>query len=68
MTDKTNIELPIIYTTGAFLCPRKFFTRDGEETWCWVVEEFTDDSYYAGNVFNPPEFGRTKTELTRQIE
>ena len=54
---------PIIFTTGAFLSPKKFILSNGETWWGWLVEEFVNNSYYDGEIFNPTEFASTKTQL-----
>lgn len=53
---------PTIYTTGANLRPITFVV-DGKARWAWVVDEFIDDSFKDGDVYNPNEFGNTKDEL-----
>lgn len=54
---------PLIFTTGAFLMPMKVVDSKGKEQWLWVVSEFTDDSYFDGNVYNPSEFANSKEKL-----
>lgn len=56
---------PIIYTTGAYLSPKKFRKENGEILWGWIVERFEEDSFFDGIPFNPDEFAETKTELCR---
>ena len=51
-----------IYTTGAMLIPIKR-VKKGKTYWLWTVSEFTDDCYYDGEVFNPPETAKTLEEL-----
>jgi hypothetical protein len=55
MSNKRNA----IFTIGAFCSPREIQTKDGERYWCWVVDEFMDESYKGGKVFNPPEWSDT---------
>lgn len=43
-----------IFTTGAFLEPKKI-VENGAEKWVWAVVEFVDDSYKNGEIFNPKE-------------
>jgi hypothetical protein len=43
-----------IFTTGAFLEPKKII-ENGVEKWVWVAVEFVDDSYKNGEIFNPKE-------------
>jgi len=52
-----------IYTTGAFLYPVEWVDESGETYWVWVVDEFIDDSFKEGNIFNPPELAPTLKEL-----
>lgn len=48
-----------LYTTGAYIYPAKINGR-----WMWVVTGFEGaDSYYNGDVFNPPEVADTLEEL-----
>jgi len=54
---------PIIYTTGAFLKPMKVTDSEGKEQWFWYVSEFNDETFKDGEVYNPNEFGKSKTEL-----
>lgn len=59
MNQKTEIEIiegqPLIFTTGAFLKPRKQVI-EGKTFWCWVVEKFEDDSYINGELCDPREY------------
>ena len=55
---------PTIFTTGAFLQPKKIKSENGTEYWTWVVTEFIDDSYYDAEVFNPVEYADTLEKLT----
>ncbi len=55
---------PLIYTTGAFLKPLQVIDSLGVERWMWFVSEFTDDSYFDGEIYNPLEFANSKEELT----
>lgn len=54
---------PIIQTNGAFLKPAKVIDSSGKEIWIWYVSEFTDDSFLAGEIYNPKEFANSKEEL-----
>ncbi|OFX27201.1 MAG: hypothetical protein A2033_07445 [Bacteroidetes bacterium GWA2_31_9] len=54
---------PVIYTTGAFLKPLKVIDSQDNEKWVWFVSEFTDDSYFNGDGFNPHEFANSKEVL-----
>jgi len=52
-----------IFTTGAFLQPMQVLDESGNEKWFWVVNEFIDDSFQDGEIYNPKEFGKSKKEL-----
>jgi len=54
---------PVIHTTGAFLKPLKVVDSQGNENWIWFVSEFTDDSFFNGEIYNPSEFANSKEEL-----
>ncbi|NEW79333.1 MAG: hypothetical protein GZ086_07885 [Gelidibacter sp.] len=54
---------PIIHSTGAFLKPMKVVDSEGREQWLWYVSEFTDDSFFEGEIYNPNEFANSKEEL-----
>jgi len=54
---------PVLYTTGAYIRPLKVVDKMGNETWFWVISEFSDDTFLDGEVFNPSEHGLTKQEL-----
>ena len=47
------------FTTGAFLVP--VLCADGK--WRWAVEEFGDDTFRDGEVFNPQEAADTEAAL-----
>lgn len=64
--DETEM-VPQLFTTGAFISPRKIIV-DGEAVWLWVVDAFEgDDSYYDGEVCNPLENSETKKGLFAEI-
>lgn len=46
---------PVIYTTGAYLCPMKTIDVQGKECWVWAVSEFDDASFMDGEMVNPCE-------------
>ncbi|MDQ3754198.1 MAG: hypothetical protein M3371_05635 [Acidobacteriota bacterium] len=58
---------PALFTTGAFISPRKI-TVDGKEHWFWIVESFEGDSYFEGAVCNPLESSETKQGLFAELE
>lgn len=45
----------MIFTTGAFLKPRKQVV-DGKTFWFWAVESFEDESFINGQLCNPQEY------------
>lgn len=47
-----------IYTTGAFLSPVKV-----GEHWVWMVDQFEDDSFLDGDVYNPLESAASRDAL-----
>lgn len=59
---------PVIFTTGAFLRPKKITDSNGYDYWIWEAFEFIYDSYLNGEVFNPQEFGYTKQDLLTEDE
>jgi len=58
---------PKIHTTGAFLQPAKIIDSTGKEIWIWYVSEFTDDSFFNGEVYNPQETASSKEELLKKF-
>jgi len=68
--DEFNNEIencPQLFTTGAFISPRKI-NIDGKVYWFWVVDGFEDNSFYDGDVLNPLEFSETKEGLFAEID
>lgn len=67
-SDET-IGRPQIYTTGAFISPRKIVTN-GNPYWVWVVDAFEGGDSFDddGEVFNPLESATTKAGLFAEIE
>lgn len=62
--DKHN---PQIYTTGAYLRPLQVKNTDGEEFWIWTVEQFEDDTYKSGNIYNPNIIANSLEQLIEEI-
>jgi uncharacterized protein YrzB (UPF0473 family) len=60
---KYSFDSEKIFTTGAFLQPIQIMDENGNEKWFWVVNEFIDDSFQDGLIYNPKEFGKSKDEL-----
>lgn len=58
----------MIFSTGVFLSPKKFWDKNGNEYWGWQVVEFADDSFYNGGIFNPKEFAFSKESLLSENE
>ena len=56
----------IIFTTGAFLKPRKMMV-DGKVYFMWIVEEFVYDSFHNGDVCLPVEYASRMEELLEPI-
>jgi len=54
----------IIYTTGAYLVPKRV-KINGKWVWAWVVTHFEDDSFRNGDEFNPPETAKNKRMLLK---
>lgn len=66
---KSRPQVGQIFTTGAFCAPSKWVNPDtGKEQWCWVVSEFTDDSYMDGNYVTPAEKADTADKLMNETE
>lgn len=53
---------PVLFTTGAFIVPRKIDV-DGKKIWFWIVESFEDDTFYNSKLCNPHEWAETKHQL-----
>lgn len=51
-----------IFTTGAFIVPVRV-RINGIETWRWIVDSFEDDSFFDGEIFNPPEYANAFDKL-----
>lgn len=59
---------PQLFTTGAFISPRKFIV-DGEPIWLWAVDMFEGgNSYYEGATCNPSENSETKKGLFAEVQ
>ncbi|GMO29831.1 MAG: hypothetical protein Pg6A_18380 [Termitinemataceae bacterium] len=43
-------QIPLIYTTGAYLCPVKITDVYGKECWKWTVFQFEEDSFADGKI------------------
>jgi hypothetical protein len=50
-----------IYTTGAYLSPKQM--PDG--AWCWIVDQFEDDTFKGGDIYNPKAYAETEAELIK---
>jgi len=54
----------VIYTTGAYLVPKRV-KINGKWQWAWLVTHFEDDSFRDGKEFNPPEIAKNKRMLLK---
>lgn len=63
MKNKIEFDIPVLYTTGAYIRPFKVVDINGNEKWIWTVSEFVDDTFWNGEVFNPGESGDSMRSL-----
>jgi len=57
----TEIE-PRIYSTGAFLVPMEI-GNGIKKKFVWIVDEFSDDTYFNGNLCSPAVYADKKANL-----
>lgn len=59
----------VLFTTGAYIAPRKLHHDDGTQGWVWVVVAFDGDTFADdGREFNAREEALTKHELITEQE
>jgi hypothetical protein len=46
-----------------FLSRATHYCAGGNVLWMWVVSDFEEDSFYDGEVYNPPEYAKTLDKL-----